>query len=283
MAVDDSSWRERNQHGGSGAQPETVGDARQECAAHASRCRAREMGATASSTPVKPFAATGAAAKYSADAGKDATRSAKQPRRRPRHYELTPQLRTMVDRWKLTPAEVDQLWAKFCEIDGDQSGTIEMDEFFSFINEPRSTFLDTMFALIVRDNNRHLDFAAWIEAVFGECSGGALRRLVGPLPAGGNPRRPRQWRRGRASRGQSKRFPLEAKTNASRTAPCSRVDLILETCRSRARVRGVCVCVCVCVGWKRARSRPPSAAAAQTRSLFAFDAPRNDRAGILGL
>jgi len=95
-------------------------------------------------------------------------------RRQRLHYQLTPQLSKIILRWKLTDDELQTLFDKFCLIDTDHSGTIEIDEFFSFVHEPRSQFLQAMFDMIVREHttdrhNDRPDFAAWITALLGCC------------------------------------------------------------------------------------------------------------------
>lgn len=82
--------------------------------------------------------------------------------------ELTAELREVIKKWNLTTQDVRYLHQRFCELDADGSGAVDVDEFFALINEQRTLFLDTMFSLMV-GGRKELDFAMWVHVVFTFC------------------------------------------------------------------------------------------------------------------
>jgi len=86
----------------------------------------------------------------------------------PPEITKTAELQRLVDRWKVSDEELAFFYAKFKALDIDNGGTVEFDEFFSFLKEPRSRFQDTMFSLLVQGQDQ-LTFPRWLLTVFSFC------------------------------------------------------------------------------------------------------------------
>lgn len=61
------------------------------------------------------------------------------------------------------------LFARFRKYDKDNSGTIDIDEFYALIEEKRSSFADNVFELIDVDNSGVLDFSEFVQCLGTYC------------------------------------------------------------------------------------------------------------------
>ena len=57
------------------------------------------------------------------------------------------------------------LWKAFKNVDKDNSGSINVDEFTLFLKEPKSEFTTGLFDLIDTDSSRELDFFEFASAL----------------------------------------------------------------------------------------------------------------------
>lgn len=69
----------------------------------------------------------------------------------------------------MTQVELKKLKRQFQEIDLDGSGEIDYDEFFDFIEEPRSPYADALFALIDLDGSGTIDFNEYVQVLSTYC------------------------------------------------------------------------------------------------------------------
>lgn len=82
---------------------------------------------------------------------------------------LTVELMALMSHWSLAHKDVRYLYAKFRQLDADGSGSIDTDEFFHFLRERRTVFLETMFRMMVPAGTEELDFVTWAHVVFSFC------------------------------------------------------------------------------------------------------------------
>ena len=69
----------------------------------------------------------------------------------------------------LSQKELQRLMMLFKEVDIDESGEMDYDEFFEFIDEPRSPFADALFKLIDLDGSGTIDFNEFIQVLTTYC------------------------------------------------------------------------------------------------------------------
>lgn len=69
----------------------------------------------------------------------------------------------------LTQKHLKRLKIKFEEIDLDQSGSIDSEEFFEVLEEARSPFTDALFALIDLDGSGTIEFEEFIRVCVTYC------------------------------------------------------------------------------------------------------------------
>ena len=69
----------------------------------------------------------------------------------------------------MTQVELKKLKRQFQEIDLDGSEEIDYDEFFEFIEEPRSPYADALFALIDLDGSGTIDFNEYVQVLSTYC------------------------------------------------------------------------------------------------------------------
>ena len=62
-------------------------------------------------------------------------------------------------------ASADQLAALMREADPDQSGEIDIQEFFQWLDQPKTSFTLGLFELIDTDNTQSLDFHEFVHAL----------------------------------------------------------------------------------------------------------------------
>ena len=71
----------------------------------------------------------------------------------------------LIETAKLTKREQRKLYKCFRKVDRDGSGTVDAEEFFAFIGEPKTDFTDGLFDLIDTDSSRELDFYEFASAL----------------------------------------------------------------------------------------------------------------------
>ena len=74
-----------------------------------------------------------------------------------------------IDMLKLEKTHIRSLFKRFRSHDKDRSGTIDIDEFYHMINEPRTVFGDSLFELVDIDNNGTLDFSEFVQTLSTYC------------------------------------------------------------------------------------------------------------------
>ena len=71
----------------------------------------------------------------------------------------------LIETAKLTKREQRKLYKCFKQVDRDGSGSIDAQEFFAFIGEPKTDFTDGLFDLIDTDSSRELDYYEFASAL----------------------------------------------------------------------------------------------------------------------
>jgi len=85
----------------------------------------------------------------------------------PTSFQPSDHLSQLIARWQLTHAELDHFYRRFVALDANQNGTIEADEFFGFLNEPRTRRHIALYHLIVPESEvLALDFDRWLALIF---------------------------------------------------------------------------------------------------------------------
>lgn len=65
---------------------------------------------------------------------------------------------------------INLLYSKFCEIDVDNSGEIDIEEFYQFFKLQRSSFADRCFTIMDEDGSGQVDFCEFVSCVWNYCS-----------------------------------------------------------------------------------------------------------------
>jgi len=65
---------------------------------------------------------------------------------------------------------INLLFTKFCEIDVDNSGEIDIEEFYQFFKLQRSSFSDRCFTIMDEDGSGQVDFCEFVVCVWNYCS-----------------------------------------------------------------------------------------------------------------
>jgi len=77
----------------------------------------------------------------------------------------TPQMREVINKLHLIPKDLANLWYIFRKHDKDNSGTIDLGEFYKLIEEKRTVFGDGIFELIDVTDTGKLNFTEFIECI----------------------------------------------------------------------------------------------------------------------
>ena len=75
----------------------------------------------------------------------------------------------VIDNLHIDKKEIAQLWRRFTMYDKNQSGTIDVDEFYKMIHEHKNVFADSIFELIDIDESGGLSFGEFVQAVATYC------------------------------------------------------------------------------------------------------------------
>ena len=65
------------------------------------------------------------------------------------------------------------LYDQFCEIDTDGGGTLDIDELFAFLEEPKTKIAEKFFDWIDHDNSGELDFSEYLSMLSAFCMMGS--------------------------------------------------------------------------------------------------------------
>ena len=67
-------------------------------------------------------------------------------------------------------ATIDLLFSKFCLIDVDNSGEIDLEEFYQFFKLQRTSFSDRCFTIMDEDGSGQVDFCEFVVCIWNYCS-----------------------------------------------------------------------------------------------------------------
>jgi len=70
----------------------------------------------------------------------------------------------------VTVEDAARLHAKFCEIDTDGSGIVELDEFFEYLSEEKTLFATQLFMMIDENGSGEIDFNEFLVGLWNICT-----------------------------------------------------------------------------------------------------------------